>query len=373
MVPPPAGNPNKPMNYALLAVLTLWSLLLPGPAQLAPAQVRPEQAAYEVAPGAETTIVVLLENAANVYGIDIRAAYDPALVEVVDADPSRDGVQVQPGNLPQPDFVARQSVDPAAGTIHYVVTQVNPTPPANGDGVAFTVRLRGRGVPGAGEFRIDLVEMSTRDGELLPVQWGTATLQVAGGAADAAAQPTGIALGPTAAAQQPAASPTPIGSAATPTAPAAPAATAANAPAATQAAPPATGATTATAAPPAPGADANAPSADTNAPAIDPAAPPADEPAPAAAPPATAAPAATAAESVAGVAPAPDRPVTSDEIAVAPAVIGDGRPSGNANTAAAPDAAASDDGGTSPWPLVLVLGVVLVAGAALLLARRSPG
>jgi hypothetical protein len=332
-----------------------------------------------VAPGAETTIVVLLENAANVYGIDIRAAYDPALVEVVDADPSRDGVQVQPGNLPQPDFVARQSVDPAAGTIHYVVTQVNPTPPANGDGVAFTVRLRGRGVPGAGEFRIDLVEMSTRDGELLPVQWGTATLQVAGGAADAAAQPTGIALGPTAAAQQPAASPTPIGSAATPTAPPPPTepAAASAAPAPTQAAPPAPAATAATAAPSAPGADANAPSADTNAPtadtnapAVDPAAPPADEPAPGAAPPATAA---TASESDAGVAPAPDRPVTSDEIAVAPAVIGDGRPSGNANTAAAPDAAAADDGGTNPWPLVLGVGVVLVAGVALLLARRSHG
>jgi hypothetical protein len=77
------------------------------------------------------------------------------------------------------------------------------------------------------------------------------------------------------------------------------------------------------------------------------------------------------AEPVAQVAAAPDQPVTRDEIVVAPAVIGDGRPSGSASVPLSPEAAAPEDVAPSPWPVVLAVALVLVAGAAVLLARRS--
>ncbi len=184
----------------ILATLVLWlSIMSLVPArQAAAATVTPELPAYTIAPDVITTVIVRLEDATNVYGIDIRAAFDPALVEVVDADVAADGIQMEPGQFPQPDFVALNRVDPQAGTLRYVVTQVNPTPPANGDGVVFAVRLRGLGVTGAGEFRIDLVEMSDRDGQLLPVQWGAAALEVQGSPGlDQEAEPTGVALAPT--------------------------------------------------------------------------------------------------------------------------------------------------------------------------------
>lgn len=196
----------------ILAVLILWlSIMSLIPArQAAAATVAPELPAYTIAPDVITTVVVRLEDANNVYGIDVRAAFDPALVEVVDADLAADGIQLEPGRFPQPDFVALNRVDPQAGTLRYAVTQVNPTLPANGDGVVFTVRLRGLGLAGSGEFRIDLVEMSDRNGQLLPVETASATLDVIGEEAGPVdAQPTGVAIAPTADPQSGAATPPP--------------------------------------------------------------------------------------------------------------------------------------------------------------------
>lgn len=182
--------------FLLISLLALPQLAPVG--QMAPADVAPEQDSYAIAPGGATAIMIRLENATNVYGVDVRASFDPALVEVVDADATADGIQVEPGRFPHPDFVAVNRVYSQAGTIRYVLTQVNPTPPANGGGVLFTVRLRGLGVAGIGELRIDQVEMSDRNGQLLPVQWQSAALEVQGSpVTDQEAEPTGVAIVPT--------------------------------------------------------------------------------------------------------------------------------------------------------------------------------
>lgn len=178
------------------SLLALWHLVPAG--QLAPAGVGPEQDSYVIAPGSEAAIVVRLNNANEAYGIDVWASFDPSLLEVVDADPITGGIQVEVGSFPQPDFVAANRVDPAGGAIRYVITQMNPTSPATGSGILFTVRLRGRGVSGAGEFRIDQVEMSDRDGQLQPVSVSSATIEVVGNdLTGPEAQPTGVALAPT--------------------------------------------------------------------------------------------------------------------------------------------------------------------------------
>lgn len=192
----------------LVAILSLGQLIPAG--QVAPAIVGPEQPSYTIGPGAPVTIHVLLQNATNVYGIDVRASFDPALVEVVDADSTREGVQLQPGEIPQPDFVVGQDVDPQTGAVRYVVTQLNPTPPASGSGILFTLTVQGRGQAGSGEFRIESVEMANRDGELLPVHTNGAVLMVE--ESDPSGHATGVPLGATSAPSQPAtATPTTTG------------------------------------------------------------------------------------------------------------------------------------------------------------------
>ena len=135
-------------------------MVLPAAAQDQPAIVRSDPAVLEIAPGEMATLTVVLAGAQEVYGIDVRATFDPQLVEVVDADPAREGVQFKAGSFPQPDFLVRNEADNQAGTLHYAITQVNPTEPASGDGVLFTVQLRALADSGEGAFTI----RSGRDG-----------------------------------------------------------------------------------------------------------------------------------------------------------------------------------------------------------------
>jgi hypothetical protein len=177
--------------------ILLWPalLLLTANAQADLAWVRPELPTYEIEPDSTITVPIYLENAADVYAIDVRASFDPFLVEVVDADPDQDGVQIEPGQFPQPDLVVIQDVDTQAGTIHYVMTQINPASPANGDGVLFIIHFRGRGAAAETFLRIDQVEMSDRSGLLLPVQWEGADLVVDGESrSDPIILPTGVAI-----------------------------------------------------------------------------------------------------------------------------------------------------------------------------------
>ena len=187
-----------PPAAAIAALLVLLALLSPavnGPvAAQTVATVRPEPAALELAAGEIRTVEIRLENARDVYGIDVRGAFDPAIVEVVDADPAVAGAQMVPGAFPQPDFIALNTTDNAAGTLRYVVTQVNPTTPATGTGIVFSFQMRGR-AGGATDLAITLVEMSDRDGNLLAVTTGSATITVTG----SATEPIGIPLPPTSA------------------------------------------------------------------------------------------------------------------------------------------------------------------------------
>jgi hypothetical protein len=166
-------------GWRQVAVILFLALLsaLPASAQGQTAVVRSDPVVLEVSPGQVATLTIILANAQDVYGIDVRATFDPQIVEVVDADPARDGVQLTPGTFPQPDFVARNSADNAAGTLRYALTQVNPTAPATGTGVVFTVSFRGK-TPGEATLALGPVEMADRRGQALPVTAEAGTIKV---------------------------------------------------------------------------------------------------------------------------------------------------------------------------------------------------
>jgi len=179
-------------TFALIACLLALPAALSERAQ-ATAVVRPDPASVEVAAGETWVVAFLLENATDVYGIDVRASFDPAVLEIVDADPARPGVQMMPGDFPQPDFIAINAADNAAGSLRYVVTQVNPRTPASGRGTLFSFSVRGKS-SGESPLRVDLVEMANRSGELLPVSAQNGAVRVTGPTATLA--PTPIVLRP---------------------------------------------------------------------------------------------------------------------------------------------------------------------------------
>ncbi|NLG28510.1 MAG: hypothetical protein GX557_11410 [Chloroflexi bacterium] len=124
----------------LLCWLTLLAFGAPVAAQSAMVQVAPAETSVEV--GQELELVVRVDNISGMAGLELKLAFDPFLVALVDADEVTGGVQAQPGELPFPDLVLRNLADNEVGVIWYAVTQAGSRTPAAGSGTALTLRFR---------------------------------------------------------------------------------------------------------------------------------------------------------------------------------------------------------------------------------------
>ena len=146
----PAGS--RAPAWALLAALVFCLALVgpaAGPLQAAPAAPdagRPLEGAsilFSPSPAiiqaCETVAVeVRVNDVFDLYGVDIKVAFDPGVLEVVDANPAKPGIQVQDGGFLSPDFVVSREADNAAGTLEYAMTQVGGSP-VSGSGVLCTI------------------------------------------------------------------------------------------------------------------------------------------------------------------------------------------------------------------------------------------
>jgi hypothetical protein len=183
-------------HFGAILLLTLFCVV-PAAAQGQGAIVRTEPTASVVGAGQMTSVTFVLADVQNAYGIDVRATFDPKFVEVVDADPAKDGIQMSPGTFPQPDFVARNVADNQAGTLRYAITQVNPTEPASGTGVILAVQFRGKAA-GETALKLDAVELANRQGQLLPAVFEGGSIRVV---ADRAPMPVSATAQPAPAAE----------------------------------------------------------------------------------------------------------------------------------------------------------------------------
>jgi len=117
----------------------------------------------EVAVGTTTTVDIRIENVADLFGAEVHLTFNPALLEVVDADPSRDGVQIQPGAFLNPYFTALNGVDQAAGGVHFAISEGPDDAVASGSGVLATVTFRGVAV-GTSTFNFTSVILAAPGG-----------------------------------------------------------------------------------------------------------------------------------------------------------------------------------------------------------------
>lgn len=127
--------------------------------------------------GAQIQVEIRIVDVQDLYGADVRLAFDPALLQVIDADPNTPGTQITPrSDLLSPDFVIKNEADNQAGTVWYAVTQLNPTPPASGTGALFSFAFS---VVGSGTATVGLdQQLATRMGEIIPAEGRGATYQL---------------------------------------------------------------------------------------------------------------------------------------------------------------------------------------------------
>jgi hypothetical protein len=128
--------------YTLLVVLLSW--LSPIGAKAADPMVRIEPEYQEMAVGEEADFDVVVRDVENLSGVEIWMAFNPAILRAVDLQPDKDGTNVQTGDYPQPDFVAKNEVNNQEGLLRYVVTKLHSEQTGQTSGTVFTVRFRAR-------------------------------------------------------------------------------------------------------------------------------------------------------------------------------------------------------------------------------------
>ena len=170
------------LRLLICALLLLLSLSSPPNAaamHFAPAVdtiVRCEQLVYNSPITSNLNVDLYIENVTDLYGAEMRLTFNPAAMQVVDADPGTSGVQILPlsGFLSQ-DFVVKKVADNNAGTIWYAATQLNPSPPVSGTGAVVRVIFQPV-ITGTFTLTFTYQKLATINGEQIPATTQNCTL-----------------------------------------------------------------------------------------------------------------------------------------------------------------------------------------------------
>ncbi|MGB0384518.1 MAG: cohesin domain-containing protein [Ardenticatenaceae bacterium] len=132
-----------------------------------PARVTIEPTTITVGLGQTVDVAVVAHDVQQLYGIDLSLTFNPQAIEIVDADPNSDGVQVGFGTFLEPGFTLRNQVDNQTGTIRFAMTQVSPSEPKNGSGALIVMTLRGREQATNAQLTLTDVELGQATGIIL--------------------------------------------------------------------------------------------------------------------------------------------------------------------------------------------------------------
>jgi len=152
----------------------------------------------EVAPGSSVQVAVSVREIKDLYAVDFTLEFDPAVVQLVDADENLPGIQAGLGTFLDPGLLLTNEADNQSGEYHFVMSQYNPSQPKSGDGNIVVLTFQGIS---AGESPIRITNVELLDGEIkaIEAQVTDSTIKVMAGAATraatiAVAQATGLII-----------------------------------------------------------------------------------------------------------------------------------------------------------------------------------
>lgn len=137
--------------------------------------IRIEPASASVAVGETVAVNVMVEEVANLLAVEVHLVFDPALLEVVDADAAVAGVQIGLGFFLSPDTVSQNEVNQTAGHISFTYNQDISSAAASGSGTVATITFRGLaagdsaltfGESGLANDTGDPIDHTTQDGQV---------------------------------------------------------------------------------------------------------------------------------------------------------------------------------------------------------------
>jgi hypothetical protein len=183
------------MKFAKWIALAALLMIFPLPARAAGPTVTIDPASLELAVGQIAPLTVKINNVEGLYGFDVKLKFDPAVVEVQDANPETPVLELMPGDFLSYDLAPKNEADNAAGTAWIVVGQVNPHEAQSGSGALFTVYVKGKAA-GKTAFEISGVTLANRDGERIDATAAGGQVTVTAGAAAPLANPAPLPTAP---------------------------------------------------------------------------------------------------------------------------------------------------------------------------------
>jgi len=120
----------------------------------------------DLAVGEARQVQIVLENVDGINEIEIHISFEPRNVNIVDADPATDGIQIQPGEIPQPVQVIQNEAKNDTGILVYHVAQ-EPGTSARGSGVVATLTVQAM-AKGGSPLRFTIVKWKDAAGQQMP-------------------------------------------------------------------------------------------------------------------------------------------------------------------------------------------------------------
>jgi hypothetical protein len=157
----------------------LFIVWVAGSASAQGAQLWLDPSSLDLAPGDVKTVDVRVKNVTGLAGAEVHLTYDPALLEVVDADAEVDGVQIAHGDFLSPDFVVQNSADGTAGTVDYAIACMSLDNAVSGDGVLARITFRGLS-KGKTTIAVQSVLLADKDGKPIEVETDSSQAVVGG-------------------------------------------------------------------------------------------------------------------------------------------------------------------------------------------------
>jgi LysM repeat protein len=138
--------------------------------------------------GQVATVTLWINQVDDLYRYQAAIVFDPAVLEVIDADVIQPGIQTELGTFLESDYVQQNKADNSVGGLICVVSQLPPSPAVSGSGALFTIAFKGK-ARGLSAVRFSDLRLERLDGAEIEAMRYDAQISV-GGAAPPTAMPS---------------------------------------------------------------------------------------------------------------------------------------------------------------------------------------
>lgn len=185
-----AEHSTRRRSIAFFLLIACLALLLAGYAlaDLGPAAPRADlnadtsvsfaPASLSLVPGQVVTISVQINNVTNLFGYELHMGFDPAVVQVLDDDAAKTGINITPGSFlaPGPYAVMPNEASNITGTVKFAMTLIGGTS-VSGNGTLATLTLQAV-APGDAQLGLTQVNLSDDNGFPIAYSWNNASVVV---------------------------------------------------------------------------------------------------------------------------------------------------------------------------------------------------